>query len=204
VNGVSTACRPAIALLLALLSGTAASAQSIQAGVKGGVNFATVTFEGEPDATSGHWFGVVGAFVVMPVHGGVSLQPEVLYTRKGAQLRGAGAQPTLLLDYLEVPVLARVSTNAFGTKVFFVGGPAVAWRVRARTRTKFSGATEEVDISDQLRRLDFGIVGGAGVELESLFIDGRYTLGLTDINKDSTDAARAVNRAVSVTVGWRF
>jgi hypothetical protein len=197
--------RSAAALVAAaVLAGSPAFAEGVAVGVKGGANLATVRFTGEPDATTGRWSGVLGAFAVMPVYRRLWLQPEVLYTRKGARLRGTGPQPSLLLDYLEVPVLARVSTRLLGTKVYLVGGPAPAIRARAKTRTQFSGAAEEIDVADELQRFDLGVVGGAGMEIGSLVVEGRYTFGLIDIDKDSADAARAANRVLSVTAGWRF
>ncbi len=196
---------PAVAVLgAAVISGTPAFAQGISAGIKGGANFTTVKFEGEPDATSGRWSGAGGAFVVVPLRWRVSLQPEVVYAMKGARLRGAGTQPSLLLDYVEVPILARVNANVGGRRVFAVGGAAPAFAVRARTRTKFGGSTEEIDIVDEIHRFDAGIVGGGGVEFGSVVVDGRYTFGLTDIDKDGSDIAHARNRALSVAVGWRF
>lgn len=191
-------------LVVALCSGAPAFAQGISVGAKGGANFANVSFEGESDATAGRWSPVAGAFVVLPLHWGIALQTEGLYSVKGARLRGPAVDSSLVLDYFEIPVLARVSMNAFGRKLHFVGGPAPAFRMRARTRTKFSGATEEIDIAKDVKSFDLGVAAGAGIEFGSLLVEGRYTFGVTDINKDRTDAAPAKNRATSVTAGWRF
>ena len=45
---------------------------------------------------------------------------------------------------------------------------------------------------------------GGGVEIGSIVIDGRYTLGLQDIDKDTSDTIKTTNRAVSLTVGFKF
>jgi hypothetical protein len=195
---------PAAILTLALLSGTPVLAQGISFGAKGGANFAAVSFDNAPDATAGRWSVAAGAFAILPLRWHVSFQPEVLYTRKGAQLRGAGVRSSLLLDYVEVPALARFGVHAFGTRLFVVGGPAAGFRVRARTRTEFSAATEEIDVSDGVERFDLGVAGGAGVELGALLLEGRYTFGLTDIDTDREDDARARNRVWSILAGWRF
>lgn len=196
--------RIATAVLVVVLSGAPAFAQGISGGIKGGPNLTTVKFDGDPDATSARWSGVGGAFFIVPFHRGLSLQPEMLYAMKGARLRATGTQPSLLLDYVEVPILARVSARLSGAKIFIVGGAAPALRVRARTRTKFGGSTEEIDISDQVKRFDAGIVGGAGIEVGSLLVDARYTFGMMNVDKDSSDTANATNRALSITLGWRF
>jgi outer membrane protein with beta-barrel domain len=194
---------PAILTAILLCCPAPALAQGFSMGVKGGVNFADVTFD-QSGATSPRWFPVAGLFATLPPHWGVTLQPEVLYSMKGARLDAGGAPTSLLLDYVEMPVLGRVSMTAFGRRVYVAGGPTFAFRVRARTRSAFSGVTEEIDIGDELRRFDLGIAGGGGVEFGALVFDARYTFGLTDIDKDKTDAATAHNRVLSLTGGWRF
>ena len=195
---------PAVVVLAAVLSGTPAFGQGVSAGIKGGANFTTIKFEGEPDATRGRWSGAGGGFFVMPLGWGVLLQAEAIYAMKGARLRADGTEPSLLLDYVELPVLARVNARVAGTRIFVAGGPAPAFRVRARTRTTFGGSTEEIDISDEVERFDVGIAGGGGFELGALVVEGRYTHGLANVDKDSSRTAKAKNRAVSMTVGWRF
>jgi hypothetical protein len=194
----------ALAVAVVLASAAPSFGQGLSAGVKGGGSFTTVKFEGEPDATSGRWLPAAGAFFVVPFAWGVSLQPEAVYAMKGARLRGPGAQPSLLLDYLEIPVLARVSMRAGGRTIFAVGGAAPAFCVRARTRTKFGSSTEEIDILDEVRRFDAGLVGGAGIEIGRLVVDGRYTFGLINVDKETSDIAHAQNRALTITAGWRF
>jgi hypothetical protein len=195
---------PASILVVVLCSATSALAQGVTVGAKGGVNFATVDFAAAGDASKGRWSPLAGAFVVLPIHWGIALQTEGLYTQKGGRLHGTAVDSSLLLDYFEIPVLARVSMNAFGGKLYFVGGPCPAFRLRARTRTEFNGATEEIDVASAVKRFDLGVAGGAGMEFGSLVVEGRYTFGLTDVNKDPTDAAPSKNRAISVTAGWRF
>ena len=99
----------------------------------------------------------------------------------------------------------RVSAWVAGTRGYYaVGGATMSVLLRARARTKFSGSTEDVDVADQVERFDFGVTAGGGVEIGRLIIDGRYTFGLTDIDKDTTDASHTKNRALSVTAGVRF
>jgi hypothetical protein len=135
----------------------------------------------------------------------LDLQSEGLYSMKGARLDLEGVQSSAWLDYLEVPILARVSRRGGGARRYFVAaGPSVGVRLRARSRTKFANSTEYVDIGDELERLDFGVAAGGGVELGSIVLDGRYTLGLTDIDKDKTDTVTVTNRTISFTAGFKF
>jgi hypothetical protein len=75
--------------------------------------------------------------------------------------------------------------------------------MRARTRTEFSGSTEELDISDSVERLDYGLSAGGGVEIGSMVIDGRYSFSLSDIDAD-LDEVKGKNRVITATVGFRF
>jgi hypothetical protein len=172
-------------------------------GVKGGVNFSSITFESPDEDTSLDWrvSAVVGGFMRFPLLSWMDLQPEVLYTVKGGKEEAFGISSAVLLDYLEVPVLARIPFA--GRKYFIVAGPYVGVRMRARTRTEFSGSTEELDISDSVERLDYGLSAGGGVEIGSMVIDGRYSFSLSDIDAD-LDEVKGKNRVITATVGFRF
>lgn len=186
-------------------SGTA-FAQGIEIGVKGGVNIATVKFGSEDSPSPDVRFGAVaGLFVTLPVTSWIELQPEVLYAMKGARLDVDGVKSTFALDYVEVPVLARVTRGrAGGLRYYVAGGPSFGIRLRARSRVDFGSSTEDIDIADSIERTDLGIAVGGGVERGPLVIDGRYTYGLKDVDKDKTDAVKLTNRVVSITVGFRF
>lgn len=198
---------PVLAFLMTLLCGGYASAQGYSAGVRGGVNLATVNADSEDGSSAfdHHVRGVFGGFVNIPLFSSIELQPEVLYSMKGAKFVEEAIDAALLLDYLEVPVLGRMSWRVFDNSRFYVaGGPSFGLRVRARTRAEFSGSTEERDISDDVERFDFGAVAAAGFEFGSLVVDGRYTHGFSDVDKDTSDGVKVKNRVVSLTVGLRF
>jgi hypothetical protein len=186
-----------------LLCGPAAWAQGLDFGVKGGVNVATVDVSGDgvaPSFDSRVGF-VAGGFVRMPITPWLAVQGEGLYAEKGARFSDTGIDTKLILTYLEVPVLAHVRL----AKVFYAeAGPSMAFRLQAKARTPFSGATEDIDISDDVQAFDFGVAMGGGVELGRVIIDGRYTLGLRDADTETSDASTMKNRTISFTAGFRF
>lgn len=188
---------------VALLLTTPLFAQIPGFGVKGGVNLASqrnTSDEGDEAGLKSLRGIVAGVFATFPVTSWLELQPEALYAMKGARVDEGGIDASVQIDYLEVPVLARFSINRY----YVAGGPFAAFQLRARTRTKFAGATEEIDIGDQVERVDFGMAVGGGAEFGSLVVDGRYTHGLKDIDKDKSDSVKVTNRAVSITLGFRF
>lgn len=196
----------AAALAMLVFAGTDAAAQQLQAGARAGVNLANVSVDGDDSSPSFDTRTglVAGAFVTWQALSWLQVQPEVLYTAKGASLEQDGIDAQLLLDYLEVPLLARVTRRVSGTPVYVVAGPALAWRLRAKSRAAFSGATEEIDLADDVESFDLGIVAGGGVDVGRFVIDARYTFGVRDIDADRTDAVSMRNRVLSLTAGFKF
>lgn len=198
----------ALAVLFALASASPLFAQLPGLGVKGGVNLATQKASGDAaeDNDLKASIGLVaGAFMTFRIAPWLEFQPEALYSIKGTKVEETGFTSKLLIDYFEVPMLARVSRRGGGRLGFYAaGGPYVAVQLRARTRTTFGSATEEIDVGEQLERLDFGVSAGGGVEWGSLVFDVRYSHGLRDVDKDPSADFKLTNRAIAFTAGFRF
>ncbi|HVH54780.1 MAG TPA: porin family protein [Vicinamibacterales bacterium] len=187
-------------LVLTLACASPAAAQ-ITYGVKAGVNFANVSFDGDDVPSSSRVGVLAGAFATVPLTGWLSVQPEAIYTVKGASIDIFDIESDYIVDYVEVPVLARVPVRS---NVYVAAGPSIAFRIRARSRTSFDGSTEEVDIADDVESLDVGIVGAAGFQMGRWAFDGRYTHGLSDTDADTSDNVKIRNRVFSVSAGFRF
>ena len=187
-------------------TGTAA-AQDVGGGIKAGINVANIIFEAEDaeinfDRRTGF---VGGLFLVWPATTRAALQVEALYSQKGSELEEMGARGSVDLDYFEIPVLLRMSSDRSAKSSLHVfAGPSAGVRLRARTKASFQGESMEEDISDDIERLDFGAVVGAGLEFNRFIIDGRYTWGLVNINKEDADEVKVKNRVFSVMAGFRF
>jgi len=188
---------PVLTLILAIATVAPATAQ-MSYGVKAGVNYADVSFDGEV-ASSGRVGLLAGGFATIPLFGWLAVQPEVIYTVKGTAVDVADIKSDLIVDYVEVPLLARISIRR---KIYVAVGPSMAFRVRARSRTAFGGSTEEIDLKEDVESFDLGVVGAAGIDLGRWVFDGRYTHGLSDI--DARDDAKMRNRVLSVSAGIRF
>lgn len=180
------------------------SAQNSRFGAKGGVSIATQAVSGPDGGESlDARIGVVaGVFWTLPLASWLDLQAEGLYVNKGAKVTLLGVKSTAVIDYAEVPVLARVRFGSGHVRYYAAAGASTAFRVKAKTRATFGDTTEELDIADQVEPIDFGLAAGGGVEIGRLVFDGRYTFGFTDIDKDAKSETR--NRAIAVTAGFRF
>lgn len=192
--------RSALILLLTLACAAPAAAQ-VSYGVRAGVNLANVSFDGGDEVpASGRAGFLAGVFVTIPF-GPLALQPEAIYTVKGASLDLDDLESDYIVDYLEVPVLARFR---LGRSAYVAAGPSMAFRLRARSRIAFGGSTEEIDLDDDVESFDLGVVGAAGLEFGRWVVDARYTHGLSDTDADASDGVTVRNRVFSVSAGIRF
>ena len=188
-------------ILVTVASASSASAQ-IGYGARAGVNFANVSFDGDDEVPSDGRIGALaGVFATVPLGGWLTVQPEAIYTVKGASVEVAEISSDYIVDYLEVPVLARFHLRS---NIYLAAGPSMALRLRARSRTAFGGSTEELDLDDDVERFDLGVVGAIGVEFGRWLVDGRYTHGLSDTDADTSDAVKIRNRVFSISGGIRF
>jgi hypothetical protein len=199
--------RQAIVVLtgLFLLCSADAGAQGLVKGVRGGVNLSNQHVSTDSGDNSLDWQvrPVFGGFVTWRMLSWFELQPEVLYSMKGGKIEEFGITTKLLLDYIEAPILGRITRGAPGSRRFYVVfGPSFGVLVRAKARADFETSTEEIDIRDDLEPFDLGVVAGGGIEFGSIVVDGRYTFGLSDTDK-VTDV-KSTNRAISLTVGFKF
>jgi hypothetical protein len=197
--------------LLLLLAVETALAQQREFGAKAGPSFARlIDTAGPSDVYSRRLAIAGGVFATFPVGGRLALQVEALQMPKGTKLNTGSSVGTnkLLLDYLDIPVLARVAApGSLGFHVF--GGPYVGFRLRAKleyaeTVSSFTAGSRQ-DVSNDVERTEFGVVAGAGLHLgRHGVIDGRYAWGLTNLNRNTTEGVRLRNRVAGIMAGVRF
>jgi hypothetical protein len=177
----------------------------VELGIRAGLNLASVHGDDvtinnlSPESRVGFSGGLFAGIRVTP---SFLIQPEVLYTQKGARYEAAGEEAVIKLDYVEVPVLLKGRFGSGSAKPSVFAGPAVAFKVSGKT--EFQG--EEEDVED-VKGTDFGIVFGAGLDLAvgsgAFTIDARYTLGLTTFS-DSPDPDDVKNGVWTFSVGYAF
>jgi hypothetical protein len=200
----------AIVLVLALFSSV--SAQGLSGyGFKVGLNMANLSGDDVIEGTNSKIGSCLGGFVTYSLNEMIALQPEVLYTMKGAtweeEVFGETLEITWTLDYLEIPILAKVVIPTQGTvKPNLFIGPALGINLRGKAKAELAGETEEADIED-LKSTDLGLVFGAGLDFglphSAITVDGRYVMGLSTID-DSEAKADVKNGVMTFTVGYSF
>jgi len=188
----------ALAVALLVSAGTATAQTSF--GVKAGLNLANLSISDaddtfDPENRTGL---VAGVFVTIPGGGIFAFQPEALVSMQGAKFTDGGDTGTAKIDYFQVPLLARIGPS----KAAIVVGPSFGYRFRAKLSVP-GLASEDEDFSEQIERMDVGLVAGVTADVGRLVLDGRYTWGLSNIEKEAT-ADKTKNRVISLTLGLRF
>lgn len=194
-----------IALAGVLWAGTA-NAQGLSLGVKGGLNVSKFggddAAEGTIDPSNRTGFAV-GGFANIGFGQVFAVQPEFLYSQRGAKYEGGGtALGEVKVSYIEIPLLAVISpalAGAPGVRPFFMAGPVASIKVGC--------SIDSVDCEDDtIEDTDLGLAFGAGAGIAAgrgtFLIDGRYGLGLASISTD--DAVDIKNQGFSIMLGYSF
>ncbi len=200
------------------LSFASVSAQGLTAGLKGGMNIANLHGKGVKVIEEGIGTDLVskmgfcaGGFITYNINDMFAIQPELLFSMKGAkaerEIEGETAKLAFNLNYLEIPVLAKLSIPTPGNvKPSLFVGPSLAIKLSGKLKTEIAGESEEEDLED-LKSTDFGLVFGAGIDFAlgqgKLTVDARYTLGLTKAD-ESEEELDIKNGAISIMVGYSF
>lgn len=199
-------------VFLTLATGTAYAQTAIAGNIKAGINFATVSGDfGGPVDKGARVGGVFGAGVSVPINDRLMFDVDFLYSMEG--VKATFSDPdfgsfkfTQANDYIRVPLLLRVAVGSGTRPVYVVIGPSIGFLVRARAKGEEFGEEFNEDLKDDFKKADLGLTFGAGANVnERIFVEARYTLGLTDVNAadaESDDTNR--NRVFTILIGGRF
>lgn len=173
--------------------------RDVKFGIKGGVNFATITgdnFDSPDSRTSFH----VGVLVEMPVADIFSLQLEALYSGQGAEANFSGPdgdKAELQLDYINVPVLAKLYIIP---NLSLEVGPQFSFLVNEEFDFNPNSNDGDIDMTEA-ESMDIGGVAGLTLHTSSgFFATGRYIYGFKDIY----DGADAKHSVFQLGLGYRF
>lgn len=184
----------------------------VTVGVLGALVFSEISGDSIAPLDDSRTNFAVGLTAVIPLSPLFSLEPDLLYVRKGA----SGALPAgngalaggFRYDVIELPVLLRAALQPgrdFRPVLF--AGPMVAKRVKCSLDAAFGAVAAAFDCGPNIRSLDYGVVFGVGADVpkgsNTLSFMARYDVGLRDLDADPAPAAFR-SRAFLLTVGWGF
>ena len=210
-----------LAVSVVTMVGGSASAQQQQTsaesglrpkfGIKGGLNLANLYADEVKDENFKAGFNG-GFYAKLPVSKGFSIQPELLYSNKGAKLSydagifGEG-EYRFNLHYIELPVLAVVNV----VKNFNIhAGPYVSYLAGANI-TRLDDEDDVNSITDlkadNFNRIDYGLAGGVALDFQNLTIGARYNYGLQNIGESGISGEltkNAKNSVINFYLGFAF
>jgi opacity protein-like surface antigen len=159
-------------------------------GVKGGFNMSNFLSNDDEANDENVLYGFnAGVYATLPISDFVAIQPEILFTTKGAELEYSNAfasgNTKFRLNYIEVPLLVRVNiTKNFNVHAGGYASYLVSSKVTGDGSVEFD---QDVD-TDDLNKFDAGIAAGVGVDFNPISIGLRYNYGLTTVGKERTVA----------------
>jgi hypothetical protein len=184
-----------------------------QVGARAGVNSSRITHN---VAEFGRRTGFQLGFMVEWSHSWFSLVPEAEYAQRGfeSQVLETDSNGDVIqtvyavtrLDYLSFPLLAKARyALSPAMPVFILSGPKFEFIVnREPGRFEFTDLTVIDTFSNRFRDYSVSWLVGGGVELpKSLFVEARFSFGLTNLLRDGV-RGEAKNRSLEISVGILF
>lgn len=162
------------------------------AGIKGGYNLAAVNYDGNGETGQRHGFHI-GFYGESFISENFSIQPELMYSQQGYEIKDANGTFTQKLDYINLPVMLK----AYPSKNFFLeAGPQIGLAVSHKEVYEglFNSSTQY-----NPNNFDWGMNFGGGFKTDSgISLGVRYHLGLGDLYDDY----KAHNRVWQFSVGF--
>jgi len=177
-----------IILILVLIFATSSNteAQIAKFGVKAGLNYANLSSSNvQTNAITSYHAGLVAEIKFLDKF---AIQPELLYSTQGASYKTVIGDVKNELGYIAIPVLAKIYlSDTFSLEL----GPQASFLLSEK---------KNFDVNNS-NTFDFSIAAGLGMKItKSIFIQGRYGLGLTEVST----TAQTKNSVVQVSAGILF
>ena len=182
------------------LLGTLVINAQVNVSAKAGFNISNFTGDDTEDLETKS--GVIaGIGLQYKLTNSISLEPELLFTMKGATNSEVGRTNELSLNYFEVPVIISYSFPLKPLEPSLFVGPAIGFNISANMEQTVNGNQETIDISDNVKTIDYGLSLGGGIDFSlgnnKIGIEGRYTMGLSSFD-DSPEEADLKNSTISI------
>lgn len=203
-----------------LLTSAQTNAQvKMEKGVKIGLNSAGFR-GGDSNIWDSKTGMAVGFFLRHAISPDITVQPELLYTVKGAERIDGTAKITAKLSFIEIPVLFRYKIPTQGNfKPALLAGPAIGFTSTSRRKEVDEGITEEADV-DNSKSSGVAFIFGGSADIKTgnhvVVLDLRYSIGLsqnykqpgltdiTVIEDPFGNAPDLKNRSLSFSLGVLF
>ena len=168
-------------IILAFLCTSFIAQSQISIGIKAGINVSKLITADDNLLNDGYRSGFVGGAYVNIGWGSMYIQPELIFSQKGGNLKykvaGLSADFTRDINSFDVPVLLGFR---FGdeTKFRVNAGPVFSFLASAKqdSESRYKDALSDTSVGAQL---------GIGFDIYNFAIDLRYEIGLSGVGKNS-------------------
>lgn len=145
--------------------------------------------------------------------GRLAFELDLLYSPGGAVLKSATAPEskeriTITGSAVTAPILLKVRFMP-GTTPYILAGGEIGYVLNQKViLTDDAGGESEVDMTEEINRLLYGVVFGGGVELQAggmnVLLEARYRLGLSNMVKDAEAGESIKATSLAFMVGIKF
>ncbi len=164
----------------------------------------------------------VGAVVDVPISNMFSFETGLMLSTKGykqeTEVEFFGetidTEVKMNLLYLDIPLTGKILYDLGKAKIYGSFGPHIGLGLSGKAKTEVSqGGTsdsDEIDVEwgsdddDNLRRFDFVLTIGAGVEFNSIVVGVTYGLGQANLAPSDDGGTNIKNRVIGIAVGYNF
>ncbi|NOR86686.1 MAG: outer membrane beta-barrel protein [Bacteroidales bacterium] len=195
-------------------------------GVKAGFNLSNMLMKDNEEDYSNDFsmkpgFHIGGTFE-LPISKVFAFETGLLFTTKGFKYNDKESfegdtyefNASYNLFYFDIPIMAKAYLDAGGAKLYGAFGPYLGVGVAGNIYTEYimnddsDVETEDIewgnDEDNELKRLDYGLGFGAGVEYKSMVFGVSYNLGLANVSSYLDDGATMKNKVLGFSLAYKF
>ena len=128
-----------------------------------------------------------------------------MYIQNGAKVSDNGTEYKIKTNYIDVPAMLMYtfSIGQGAVEPYIMAGPVWGLRLSAKEADGY-----ESDIKDYIKGTNLGGTFGAGVKIPAginkIFIEGRYTIGFSDINNGYRPGYTLKTKGLALFAGITF
>lgn len=198
------------------------SLYSQKIGIRAGLNMSTMFRSTEIGGRQTQDFKLrpgfhIGTIVNVPVSEILSFETGLLLNTKGYRINKksemSGTIVKFNLLYIDIPVTAKTSFQVGNKTIFANIGPYVGIGLAGNVRSVYTLGDETETIeqdfqwgqnNEDLKRLEYGLLIGGGVEFNSFVVALNYSHGFTNISLFDFDDFTLKNRVIALSIGYNF
>ncbi|WP_367913919.1 porin family protein [Leadbetterella sp. DM7] len=201
-----------VLILFFLCAALASSAQTYRA--KAGVNLSSMLLKNNSGRLTdnvkihpGIHLGVTAEF---PIKDNISFETGLLFSTKGLTEERNGMSRKVSTYYLDIPLTGRIIHEWNSHTFYGVFGPYLG--IGLSGKEKYSGWGQESDYkikwgagkSDHYKRLEAGLIIGAGIVFDPIEIGLQYNIGLSNMSSYTGEGQKVANRVFAITAAYKL